>query len=351
MVDEQKSGVSTPADFEGVLELEALPLHSTDLISVLDESGTVLYKSPAITRILGYEPEAVIGSNLLEHIHPADREEVVSAFDALKKSDTSSIESVEARHKRADGTWQWLESTGSSTPTPNGYYVINSRDVSTRKRREENIIRKNEQLERFAHVVSHDLRNPLNIAEGHLALLAERSETPSDESHIEEIQNAHRRMQTLIEELLVLAKRGDVITDTTAVHLGDVVERCWKTVETHDAVLENTVDSTVIADEQRLSQLLANLFRNAIDHGGTDVVLTVGRCDDGFYVEDDGDGVPDDVRDAIFDSGFSTNDGTGLGLDIVETIAAAHGWTVTLLDGRSGGARFEITGVDIGPPT
>jgi signal transduction histidine kinase len=80
------------------------------------------------------------------------------------------------------------------------------------------------------------------------------------------------------------------------------------------------------------------------------VTVTVGEladCD-GFYVADDGPGIPADERETVFESGYSTAaDGTGFGLSIVEEIASAHGWAVRVTDSAEGGARFEVAGVDV----
>ena len=90
--------------------------------------------------------------------------------------------------------------------------------------------------------------------------------------------------------------------------------------------------------------MLENLLRNSLEHGGETVTVTIGDIDRGFYVEDDGPGIPPEERDRVFDAGYSTNsEGTGFGLSIVSDVAEAHGWNVTVTEGRSGGARFEIT--------
>jgi signal transduction histidine kinase len=99
-----------------------------------------------------------------------------------------------------------------------------------------------------------------------------------------------------------------------------------------------------------LSQLLENLFRNAVEHGGDDVTVNVGSLPGGFYVADDGPGIPAADRESVFEPGFTTNDdGTGFGLEIVEAVASAHGWDVRVTDAAEGegGARFEFTGVDV----
>ncbi|MFB6218083.1 MAG: sensor histidine kinase [Halobacteriaceae archaeon] len=86
---------------------------------------------------------------------------------------------------------------------------------------------------------------------------------------------------------------------------------------------------------------------DAVEHGGEGITVTVGALDDGFYVEDTGQGIPEGDRDRAFEFGYSTDsDGTGFGLAIVENVVESHGWTVDVAEGEAGGARFEITGVE-----
>jgi nitrogen-specific signal transduction histidine kinase/FixJ family two-component response regulator len=201
----------------------------------------------------------------------------------------------------------------------------------------------NEQLEEFASVVSHDLRNPLSVA----GLRLELAREDRDSDHLAAVAQAHDRMETLIEDILTLAREGDVVDDLVAVDLADLVETCWDHVETGAATVIIDTGRQLVADERRLVQLVENLVRNAVEHGGADVTVTVGDLPDGFYVADDGVGLPADQRSQLFDSGHSTkSDGTGIGLRIVQKVADAHGWDVAVTDSAAGGARFEITGVD-----
>ena len=212
-----------------------------------------------------------------------------------------------------------------------------------RQQTTEQLQRQNEQLEQFANVVSHDLRNPLNVAEGRLALAQE----DCDSEHLKDIKKAHTRMGALIEDLLALAREGQEVTEYTPVDLSTLINNCWATVETRKSTLVTDIERTVMADENRLKQLFENLIRNAVEHGGDDVTVTVGTFENGFYVADNGPGVPRAERDDVFDFGVSTNpDGTGFGLSIVKQIAEAHNWRIQLSEGENGGARFEITGVE-----
>ena len=161
--------------------------------------------------------------------------------------------------------------------------------------------------------------------------------------------NGLERMETLIDAVLTLARQGQPISDTERISLSSVVNRCWAVVDSHDATLTVESDLEFLGDSDRLQQLLENLFRNAIEHGGRDVTIRVGSLDDasGFYVSDDGAGIPDEERSEVFESGYSTaEEGTGFGLAIVKEVAEAHEWRISVTDSANGGTRFEIAGVE-----
>ncbi|PSP86679.1 histidine kinase [Halobacteriales archaeon QH_8_68_33] len=212
--------------------------------------------------------------------------------------------------------------------------------------RERELQRQNERLESFVNVVSHDLRNPLNVLGGSLEL----AQQTGDPEHFERGKRAHERMEELVEDLLALARQGEEIERLATVDVGRVADESWDTVATAEGRLDVETDLTVRCHEGRLRQLFENLFRNATEHGGENVTVTVDKLpsEDGFYVADDGPGIPPDRRDRVFESGFSTvEDGTGFGLSIVDQIATAHDWNVRVAESDAGGARFEIVDVDV----
>lgn len=218
------------------------------------------------------------------------------------------------------------------------------RDITERAEREHALRRQNERLERFTSIVSHDLRNPLNIATGRLELVNEECES----EHIEHVDEALDRMEVLIEDSLTLARQGQTVAEVEPIAFDELVIRCWNVITSNDATLEVVDELVINGDADRVRQIMENLLRNAVEHTDGEVTIRVGALEDGFYVEDDGQGIPPGERADVFEPGYSTSrTGTGFGLSIVKEIAEAHGWSVELTEGDEGGARFAFTGVQI----
>ena len=443
-----------------------------DLATVVDSDGTITYVSPAVTRVLGYDPDDLIGHEGYEFVHPEDRERNADALETML-SEPSESETVEVRFRHADGSWRWIEATmrnrldddiidgillssrditerkkyeaearelaeeyealltnvedaiflinvekreesvrfeferlspsyerqtGITTEdvqgqTPRDVFgeeqgadleanyhrcvtagepisyqealrvdegarfwqtklapVVNdgeitrligvTRNVTERVERERQLRQQNERLGEFASVISHDLRSPLNVAQGRAALLAEQGES----EHLDPLLQALDRMEAIVEDTLTLARQGDTISETESVSLTNLVGKCWATVDTGEATIDIVDEMTFQADPDRLRHVFENLFRNAVEHGGSDVTVRVGCLNElGIYVEDNGSGIPVEKRDEVFEPGHSSaQGGTGFGLTIVKRIVEAHGWELSVADGTDGGARFEF---------
>ncbi|MEA5388825.1 histidine kinase N-terminal 7TM domain-containing protein [Haloarculaceae archaeon H-GB11] len=225
------------------------------------------------------------------------------------------------------------------------------RDVTDQRERQEELRRQNEHLEQFASLVSHDLRNPLEVAHGHVELAMEHDD---DAAYLQKVAESHDRMWAIIDDVLTLTRESQPISQTEVVDLETLVADAWSNVETGNATLQSDVHGVVDGDRDRLLRALANLFRNAVEHGPDDVTVRVGMLEtdvegglvdlarQGFFVEDDGPGIPADDREAVFETGYTDSDsGTGLGLSIVRNVVEAHGWEITATGGRDGGVADE----------
>ncbi|RLN01761.1 ATP-binding protein [Haloarcula sp. Atlit-7R] len=218
-----------------------------------------------------------------------------------------------------------------------------------RERREQELTRERNRLEDFASVVSHDLRNPLSVAFGRLTLVEE--EYDGNPEHIESLHRSLERMDELIDDVLALARGGHKVIDANETSLDDIITAAWDTVESSDATLERIeMDAEITGDQTRLQQLFENLFRNSVEHSDDPVTVRVGTLSGGrgFYVADDGPGIPEDEREQVFERGYTTSDdGTGFGLAIVSEIVDAHGGRITVAESDGGGVRFDVTGVQV----
>lgn len=194
---------------------------------------------------------------------------------------------------------------------------------------------------RVAELFAHQLRNPLSVASMYLEI----GRAEDDPEALDRVEAALERIDHVIDGVLRVS-RPDVALQPSAGDLGEDAETAWGLHGEADATLEVAESMRFEADHDLVVQLLANLFENAVDHGGEGVTVRLGRCEDGFYVEDSGPGIPADTRDSVFEWGYSSNDGTGLGLAVVREIARAHGWRVRAGEAPGGGARIEVRGVE-----
>jgi PAS domain S-box-containing protein len=304
---------------------------------VLNMDGEIIAVNRAAVETLGYTEEELCSMTPADFDTKNDRAEIQAIIDRLPEEEIQVVETV---HRTKAGEEIPVEINSSLITYGDEPAVLSiGRDISSRKERER-------RLEQFASVVSHDLRNPLSVAQGRLDLLEEECEG----EHLEAIDTAHEQMAALIEDLLTLARGTESITPSD-VALESVIEGAWAGVGTEAATLEVDVEGSIRADEDQLRRLFENLLRNAVEHASEDVTVHIGTMENGFFLADDGPGIPQADRDAVFEAGYSTApDGTGMGLSIVAGIVEAHDWSIEVLESEAGGARFEVTDVEFVSP-
>jgi PAS domain S-box-containing protein len=327
---------------------------------VLDTGDTIVDVNDTAVAIIGTDRDSLIGSTFQEVY--SDVPTVLEHFE--ERRDTREQIQLEL-----DGEIRFYDVDVSPIYDRRDRYtgrVVLFRDITEQEERKQQLeARKaklelqNERLEDFAGIVSHDLRNPINVVKSRIEL-ARMQDDPDDE-HFDEMEDGLERMEAIIDDVLTMARQGQTVEETEPVDLATLCEDAWTNVDTRAATLEIETERTVEGDRNRLLQVFENLFRNSVEHGSTssrpeagdaidhgrdDVTIRVGDLGDGFYVEDDGPGIPEDDRDDVLEKGYTTaQDGTGFGLSIVQTAVEAHGWEIAVTEGTDGGARFEITGV------
>ena len=309
------------------------------------DDNPLVYVNDRFVEMTGYDREESIGVNCRFLQGPDTEEE--SVRELREAIDAEEPTSVELLNYRTDGTEFWNRVSIAPISDPDGtvtHWVGFQEDITAFKDREAALERQNHRLDSFASIVSQDLRNPLNVAQGRVQFARDASD---DGATLDAALDALDRMESIVERTLALAREGETVGDPERVDLAEVVADSWSTVDTADAALSVETDREVLADPDRLRNLFENLMRNAVDHAGDNVSIRVGDLSDGFFIEDDGRGIDPAVADSLFEPGESGAGGnTGFGLAIVQEIATAHGWTVEPTSAEDGGARFEVRGVD-----
>ncbi|WP_227357632.1 two-component system sensor histidine kinase NtrB [Haladaptatus salinisoli] len=316
-----------------------------DPVFVLDSDGQIQAINNAFCQVSGLDRPAILSERISAiDVFPNDSLEKLTANLRERETDDEQPP-YSVTYTAPDGETRYAEINtariqfDAEHPEVIGIF----RDVTEHKRRKQELKDQNKRLDEFASMLAHELRNPLGIAQGYLQV----AEADGSDDAFEEVRGALSRMERMINEMLDLARKPGVIEETQMTALQEIVEDVWSRVAPPEAtlVLEN-VEGEISADVDRLSQVFENLFRNAIEHAGDDVSVHIECFSNGVSVEDDGPGIPPDERETVFESGFTTNDGTGLGLTIVQQIVDAHGWDISIAEGDDGGAQFEITGME-----
>ena len=315
-----------------------------DPVFVLDGDGRIQAVNDAFCDVSGFTRSAILGERSKSiDVFPNDSlDKLITDMRERKREDTSPYS---VTYMTLDGETRYAEinTTQMRFDEENPEVIGIIRDVTEHKRRKQELQRQNERLDEFASMLAHELRNPLGIAQGYLRV----AQAENSEDAFEEVTGALDRMERMINEMLDLARKPDVLSEKEVTEFHDVVEDAWSRAAPPEAtlVLEN-VEGEISADIDRLSQVFENLFRNAVEHVGQDVTVHVKRSSDGVCIVDDGPGISSDERELVFQSGYTTDNGTGLGLSIVEQIVEAHGWKIDVSDASTGGSRFEISGID-----
>jgi PAS domain S-box-containing protein len=350
MSSTDSEGGEAGSPFLDVEFFRSLVENGSDAIVTIDEDSTVVYANAAVERVFGHAPDELVGRPLTTIVPERFQHAHFESMNEYLESGERSLDwtDIQLPAERADGTEVTLDITFEEHQYE-GERVFSGimRDITDRVEREEALERQNEQLERFASIVSHDLRDPLQNAQATATLLRARSETAEVDDLVGDLDATLARMDDLVGDVLDLAKQGQSLGETVPVDLGAVAREAWDVVSTDGVSLEVESLPEASGDPDRLASLFTNLFGNAVEHGGADVVR-VGSLpdDDGFFVADDGVGLSGTDVERLFEYGYSGSEsGTGLGLNIVEGVAEAHGWRVTATEGDGGGACFEFRGV------
>ena len=310
----------------------------------MDSDGCVATWNTGAERIKGYSRDEVLGTHY-RTFFVDDAVDQGTPEQLLARAETERAIKGQGWRVRKDGSRFWadfsLTALFDESDSLRGFAKV-VQDATTQRQYEQTLEQQTEQLGAFAEQVSHDIKNPLNVVLGNVELAREEY----DSDHLDVAASAIERTFTTIDDLLALARDEEHANTVEDVHLAEIVKWCWQTIETTNETLIVETEQTITAIPTRLKHIFDNLLGNAVEHGGEGVTVTVGDLENGFYIADNGTGIPEDERERVFEHGYSINDGTGLGLHLVQESVAVQGWNITVTQSETDGTRFEITGVE-----
>jgi PAS domain S-box-containing protein len=357
-----RSTYEEPAEAK-LRRLVAVVMDSNDAITVQDFEGNIIEWNKGAERMFGYSEAEALAMNIRD-IVPKDKSEEERAF-ARKLQEREEVDSFETQRLTKDGkrldVWLTVTRLVDSEGKPVGI-ATTERDITERKRVEEELRRTNEELKSFVDVVSHDLKNPIFGIQGFSALLLKKYQEKLDDKgreYLENIRTDARRIESLVSDLLALAQAGQVVSTLGDVALSAIVKNV--TLNLKDRIEEKGIKLIVAdnlpeiyCDEDRIHQVFENLLVNAIKFLGNNQPhkVEVGYKDMGaycqFHVKDNGIGIDPKYHQKIFEKfkrleEIEDDEGTGLGLAIVKKIVNGHGGRVWVESEKGKGATFYFT--------
>jgi PAS domain S-box-containing protein len=346
--------------------------NTSDIIAVLNADRTIRYASPSVERILGYQPEELVGRNVTEVIHPEETQTIAHRMEEAIQKPRFPV-SVDFRAHHKDGSWRILEGVGKNlleNPAVAGF-IANVRDITERTQLEERLrqSQKMEAVGKLAGGVAHDFNNLLTAVTGYCDLLLVRlGESDPLRNEVWEIRKAGERATSLTRQLLAFSRRQMlqpkvIKINRTIAEMGKMLQRLIG----EDVDLVTVLDAQlgcVKVDPSQIEQVVMNLAvnaRDAMSHGGRLTIETSNVDLDEAYarrhaevqpgpyvliaVSDTGCGMDAETQSRIFEPFFTTKEvgrGTGLGLSMIYGIVKQSGGHVWVYSEIGKGTTFKI---------
>jgi PAS domain S-box-containing protein len=320
---------------------------SSDIILILNSDLLIEYASPSLERVLGYKPDQILGVSGLEHLHPSDTAEVMTALESARNK-PGEVYSAKYRHQHRDGSWKHMEASGTVLVTGiarQPLFIINVRDISDHARTEELLQDKVNELNTFMYKATHDLRAPLSSLLGLIALAKAEKNKQEMLKYFTMIDDSTHKLDKILIDLVEITQITQGIPQISEIKLeeliGDVIES-----------LENTPGFKGISISRKLSlgkpfysdpKLMRSVLQNLLDNSAkykspekkNEITIEAVETSTGVKVliSDNGIGIPDNYHAKVFHMFYrATNisSGTGLGLYIVKNSIEKLGGLIEL---------------------
>jgi PAS domain S-box-containing protein len=332
----------------------------SDLVCLHEPDGRYVYISPSCRRLLGYEPEELLGTDPYDLCHPEDLQRIRTGAHA-KALEGKGVVSVTYRIRKKSGAYTWFETLTEPILDEGGKVVrlqTSSRDVSERKRVERVLAEAARAKAEFLAEVSHELRTPLTVIRGNAEIGLEFDGDCDHEELLREIVRESSTMSGMVEDLLFLARSESAAPPfrmepvEANVLIKGLARRATSLAAEHSATLDTTREETglVRVDPARVEQAVLALVDNAIKYGpeAQRITLRSSSLEGELHVEvgDRGPGIPEAELPHVFERFYRLDGieepGNGLGLSIAQTIAEAHGGRIEAESQPGEGTRMTL---------
>ena len=353
--------VTTRSRFENLLAL------SPQVVWFGRPDGYITYFNPYWYEYTGLSEKATLGQAWVDAIHPEDRELVVGSWQTAVRDGTDY--EVELRLRAKDGSYCWFLARGRPGRDDSGKvdaWLGIAIDIEERKKAEEEAWAASQAKSEFLASMSHELRTPLNAIGGYAELLAMGVHGPLNAEQAQDVARIRRSNQhllTLINDVLNFAKvdAGQTEYRLTAVPVDETLRDTESMIAPqilkkglHYSYKGGDKSASVLADPEKLQQIVLNLLSNAVkftEPGGTITLSSErrGNCIE-IRVADTGPGIPLEKLDRIFDAFVQVDrrlnqpvQGVGLGLAISRDLAHAMGGEITVESVQGEGSTFTLS--------
>jgi PAS domain S-box-containing protein len=340
----------------------------SDIIFIVDYSGNIRYHNTSVKETLGYRSKSLIGKNFFGFIKPETLDDFKRKFKLSQKR--AYTEKIEFQFQCKDLTFRFLEFNAINLQHKIGLegLILDCRDITQRKRDEDELVRLQKAKEQFLANISHEIRTPINGIAGMANLLGQGPSPEDRETYLNAIRHSAENLKVIINDILDLAaiESGKLRFERIAFNLKDLLPSLINTFTYQakekklslDYKIDEKLNKILLGDPVRLNQILINLISNAVKftHNGSIQIRCNaekehrGTCWIRIEVSDTGVGIPEEKLNTIFES-FSQADasvtrrygGTGLGLTIVKQLVELQQGTIHVISKEHEGSTFMVT--------